>query len=81
MPDKLRRQSPLVESVIRGDRGNVPVWGIQEIGTIVGKVGYYENGRVYFEDARWVAVSIQKAESKNGFRVITAFPKRPGKVR
>jgi hypothetical protein len=79
--EALRRQSSRVEAVIRGELGKDPVWIIQEIGPIVGKVGYYENGRVYFVDARWVAVSIQKANNKNGFRVITAFPKRPGAMR
>lgn len=79
--ETLRRQSSKVEAVIRGEAGKGPVWIVQEIGTIVGKVGYYENGRVYFVDARWVAVSIQQTDNENGFRVITAFPKRPGLMR
>jgi len=79
--EALRRQSARVEAVIRGEFGKAPVWIVQEIEKIVGKVGYYENGRVYFADARWVAVSIQQENNENGFRVITAFPKRPGPVR
>jgi hypothetical protein len=74
--EALRRQSSRVEAVIRGELGKAPVWIIQEIGTIVGTVGYYENGRVYFVDARWVAISIQRVNNENGFRVITAFPRR-----
>ena len=72
--EALRRQSALVEAVIRGDFGNQPIWVIQEIGLPTGREGMYENGRVTFHTTRAVKVSIQRAKNKNGFRVITAYP-------
>ena len=72
--EALRRQSSLVEAVIRGDFGDQPKWVIQEIGLPTGREGKYENGVVTFQTTRAVKISIQRAKNKNGFRVITAYP-------
>lgn len=72
--EALRRQSALVEAVKRGEFGNRPKWIVQEIGLPTGREGEFDGVSVKFRETRAVKVSIQRANNKNGFRVITAYP-------
>ena len=72
--EALRRQSTLVEAVKRGEFGNSPKWIIQDIGLPTRREGEFDGVSLTFNVTRAAKVSIQRANNKNGFRVITAYP-------